>query len=93
MSHPSPIAGHPKVLKAAVFDIITPDLEYGPVAASVEIIAVANGCLDSFPNLAQHYDIHISHSKCESLLFDEYENVVLIVIKCSGRDCVESSSS
>ena len=60
----SSVAGHPKVLKAAVFDIITPDLEYGPIAASVEIIAVASDCLDSFPNLAQNYDIHISHSKC-----------------------------
>jgi translation initiation factor 2-alpha kinase 4 len=60
---PNPVAGHPKVLKAAVFDIITPDLEYGPVAASAEIIAVASDCLDNFPNLAQNYDIHISHSK------------------------------
>jgi eukaryotic translation initiation factor 2-alpha kinase 4 len=61
----SPVAGHPKVLKAAVFNVITPDLEYGPVAASTEIISVVNDCLDSFPNLAQSYDIHISHSKCK----------------------------
>ena len=63
----SPVAGHPKVLKAAVFDIISPELEYGAVAAGAEIIAVASDCLDSFPNLAQNYDIHISHSKCESV--------------------------
>jgi hypothetical protein len=31
--------GHPKVLKAAVFDIISQDLEYGAVAAGAEIIA------------------------------------------------------
>lgn len=67
-SFSSPVAGHPKVLKAAVFDIITPDLEYGPLAAGAEIIAVARDCLDSFPNLAQNYDIHISHSKCKSYL-------------------------
>jgi eukaryotic translation initiation factor 2-alpha kinase 4 len=66
---PSPVAGHPKVLKAAVFDIISPDLEYGAVAAGAEIIAVASDCLDSFPNLAQNYDIHISHSKCESRIY------------------------
>lgn len=66
---PSPVAGHPKVLKAAVFDIISQDLEYGAVAAGAEIIAVASDCLDSFPNLAQNYDIHISHSKCESVVF------------------------
>ncbi|KAF8959858.1 kinase-like domain-containing protein [Flammula alnicola] len=50
---PNPVAGHPKFTKAALFDIIT----------SAEIIAVANDCLDSFPNLSQSYDIHISHSK------------------------------
>ena len=68
----SPVAGHPKVLKAAVFDIISPDLEYGAVAAGAEIIAVASDCLDSFPNLAQNYDIHISHSKCEPAVFIFY---------------------
>ncbi|KAF8148631.1 kinase-like domain-containing protein [Crassisporium funariophilum] len=60
---PSPVAGHPKVQKAAVFDIITPDLETGPIAAGAEIIAVVSDVLDSFPNLTQNYDIHISHSR------------------------------
>jgi hypothetical protein len=68
----SPVAGHPKILKAAVFDIISPDLQYGAVAAGAEIIAVASDCLDSFPNLAQNYDIHISHSKCESVVFKDF---------------------
>jgi translation initiation factor 2-alpha kinase 4 len=58
----SPVAGHPKVQKAAVFDIITPDLLSGPIAAGAELIALANDCLNSFPNLASNYDIHISHS-------------------------------
>ena len=88
----SPVAGHPKVLKAAVFDIISPDLEYGAVAAGAEILAVASDCLDSFPNLAQNYDIHISHSKCEFTLLGFFLFQTLI-IKYSGRDCVESSPS
>ncbi|GLB36853.1 putative anticodon binding domain of tRNAs [Lyophyllum shimeji] len=59
---PNPVAGHPKVQKAAVFDIITPDLESGPLAAGAELLAVAGDCLDSFPNLTPNYDIHASHS-------------------------------
>lgn len=63
----SPVPGHPKFSKAAVFDIISPDLETGPVAAGGEIISVVNCCLDSFPNLSQNHEIHISHSKGQSL--------------------------
>lgn len=73
---PSPVAGHPKVQKAAVFDIITPDLVTGHIAAGAELIAVANDCLNSFPNLASNYDIRISHSK--SMLYHVYDNSFLI---------------
>jgi hypothetical protein len=59
----SGVSGHPRIMKAAVLDIITPDLESGPVAATAEMIAVANDCLNSFPNLVQDCDIRISHSK------------------------------
>lgn len=59
---PNPIPGHPKVSKAAVFDIITPDVAFGPVAASAEVLALTEECLLSFPNLAQLYDINISHA-------------------------------
>lgn len=52
----------PLINKAALFDIITPDLQTGPMAAAAEIIAVASDVLDSFPDLAQQYDIHVSHS-------------------------------
>ncbi len=45
-----------------MFDIITPDLMSGPVAAGAEILAVADNCLDTFPSLAQMYEIHVSHS-------------------------------
>lgn len=55
--------GHPKVSPAAVFDIITPDLTHGPELASAELIGMMSRCLDMFPNLAQNYDIHISHSR------------------------------
>ncbi|RDB27411.1 eIF-2-alpha kinase GCN2 [Hypsizygus marmoreus] len=65
---PNPVAGHPKVQKAAVFDIITPDLAMGPIASGAELIAVAHDCLNSFPNLAPNYDIHISHSKIVELI-------------------------
>ncbi|KIJ97967.1 hypothetical protein K443DRAFT_104703 [Laccaria amethystina LaAM-08-1] len=64
---PNPVAGHPRVSKAAIFDIITQDLGSGLVAAGAEIIAVANNCLSSFPNLSQNYDIHISHSSIVEL--------------------------
>ncbi|KAK0438425.1 kinase-like domain-containing protein [Armillaria borealis] len=59
---PQAVAGHPRPHKAAVFDIITPDLMSGPVAAGAEILAVADNCLDTFPSLAQMYEIHVSHS-------------------------------
>ncbi|KAF9457367.1 kinase-like domain-containing protein [Collybia nuda] len=65
---PNPVAGHPKVQKAAVFDIITPDLMSGPIAAGAELIALANDCLNSFPNLASNYNIHISHSSIVDLV-------------------------
>lgn len=48
-----------------MFDIITQDLASGPIAAGAEVVAVLNDILNSFPNLAQSYDIHVSHSKSE----------------------------
>lgn len=58
-----PVAGHPKVFKAAVFDIISPDLENGPIASSAEVLALIHDCLCSFPGLSDTYEVHISHSK------------------------------
>ncbi|KAF8920390.1 hypothetical protein CPB85DRAFT_1429191 [Mucidula mucida] len=54
--------GHPKPHKAAVFDIITPDLTAGPTAAGAEILAVVNNCLNTFPHLGDRYEIFMSHS-------------------------------
>ncbi|KAK7057453.1 kinase-like domain-containing protein [Favolaschia claudopus] len=56
------VAGHPKFQHAALFDIISTDLTSGPIAAAAEVIAIANDVLDSFPNLNEHYEVHISHS-------------------------------
>lgn len=55
-------AGHPRVAKAAAFDIITPDLLMGPSASAAEAISILNDCLNTFANLGQLYEIHISHS-------------------------------
>lgn len=54
------------MVKAAVLDIITPDMKSGMTAAGAEIILLLNDCLRSFPNLALSYEIHISHSRSES---------------------------
>ncbi|KDQ25175.1 hypothetical protein PLEOSDRAFT_1066383 [Pleurotus ostreatus PC15] len=59
---PNPVAGHPKTTKAAIFDIISPDLTSGPIASAAEIIMIASDLLDGFPSLEQNYDIHVSHS-------------------------------
>ena len=57
--------GHPQVAKAAVFDIITPDLVVGPTAATGEALSIVNDCLNNFASLGQYFEIHISHSKSE----------------------------
>ncbi|PFH46932.1 hypothetical protein AMATHDRAFT_7250 [Amanita thiersii Skay4041] len=65
---PNPLAGHPKVSKAAAFDIITQDLKWGPIAAGAEIISVVDECLNSFPNLGTNYEIRISHAHIVELV-------------------------
>ncbi|PPQ64064.1 hypothetical protein CVT24_008877 [Panaeolus cyanescens] len=81
---PNSVPGHPKYLKAAFFDIITPDVELGPIAAGAEMISIVNDILDNFPNLSQHYDIHISHSKVTELALNrvpaEIRDAVLDII-------------
>lgn len=66
-SFSSMVSGHPRMSKVAVFDIITPDLEWGPAASAAEVISILHACLNTFANIGQHYDIHISHSKGMSL--------------------------
>jgi translation initiation factor 2-alpha kinase 4 len=59
-------------MKAAFLDVVTLDKVWGPIAAIAELLAVANDCLNSFPNLGQKYDVRISHSKSKMrrLLWD-----------------------
>ncbi|TFY77050.1 hypothetical protein EWM64_g6962 [Hericium alpestre] len=64
------VAGHPRVAKAAVFDFITVDVANGPMISSAEAIILMNECLNSFPSLAQHYEIHISHSRIIELALE-----------------------
>ncbi|KDQ55382.1 hypothetical protein JAAARDRAFT_37399 [Jaapia argillacea MUCL 33604] len=73
---PNLIAGHPKFSKAAVFDIITPDLENGPIAATAEAIVVVHRCLDSFPGIGQNYEIRISHSSIPDLALNRVSEEV-----------------
>ena len=54
------------MMKAAVLDIITPDIKNGMIAAGAEMLLLLGDCLRSFPNLAQIYEIHVSHSRSES---------------------------
>ncbi|KAG1849257.1 kinase-like domain-containing protein [Suillus subluteus] len=64
---PNSAPGHPKATKAAVLDVITPDTKHGLMAAGAEFLILLSNCLNSFPNLAQNYEIHISHSKIADL--------------------------
>ncbi|KAL4071177.1 kinase-like domain-containing protein [Scleroderma yunnanense] len=64
---PSSVPGHPRVTKAAVLDIITQDITSCIIAGGAELIMLLNDCLHSFPNLAQSYEIHISHSRIVEL--------------------------
>lgn len=57
---------HPQRLKAAAFDIITPDVTtHGIAAAAAEAILVASECLDVFPKLSStDYTVFVSHARC-----------------------------
>jgi translation initiation factor 2-alpha kinase 4 len=64
---PNSVTGHPKVSKAAVFDIITPDMELGLIASGAEILTMIDELLNSFPGLSSGYEVHISHSSIVDL--------------------------
>ncbi|KAG1772238.1 hypothetical protein EV702DRAFT_1201626 [Suillus placidus] len=61
---------HPKATKAAVLDVITPDTKHGLMVAGAEFLMLLSNCSNSFPNLAQKYEIHISHSKIADLVLN-----------------------
>lgn len=59
---PNGVGGHPKIIKAAIFDIITSDPTIG--VSEAESIAMVSEIIDIFPGLnASTYDVHISHTK------------------------------
>lgn len=61
----SPSGGHPKILKVAVFDIITSDPTIS--VSEAEAIALVSEIIDIFPGLnSAAYDIHVSHNKGDS---------------------------
>ncbi|KAI0696604.1 hypothetical protein BC835DRAFT_1341525 [Cytidiella melzeri] len=66
---PDPVAGHPKTSKAAIFDIITQDMAYGPSASTAEAISIVNDCLNSFANLDK-YEVQLTHTKIHAAVFD-----------------------
>ncbi|KAJ7070074.1 hypothetical protein C8F01DRAFT_1115157 [Mycena amicta] len=85
----SDVAGHPKSQKAALFDIISSDVTSGPLAASAEIIALANNILDSFPNLHENYEIQISHSSIVKIILDRIPRE----LRASVQDILAHSKS
>lgn len=65
--------------KVAVYDIITPDITFGPAAAAAEGIAIFNQCLDLFGDLSQHYHILLSHSSSRWFVFVKEAIIHLLV--------------
>ncbi|KAH8114389.1 kinase-like domain-containing protein [Phellopilus nigrolimitatus] len=62
------LLGHPVVSTAAIFDIITPDTVHGLEVGSAEMITLMDECLGMFPNLANNYQVHVSHSKISEIV-------------------------
>ncbi|KAH7107186.1 kinase-like protein [Auriculariales sp. MPI-PUGE-AT-0066] len=58
--------GHPSTHKLAAFDILTPDMRDGYLAAVAEAIALVDECLTFFPGLGEVYSIDISHPNIET---------------------------
>ncbi len=61
----SPVAGHPRSYKTAIFDIITQDTVSGPCASAAESISIISDCMNSFANLDK-YEIQLSHTQSKS---------------------------
>ncbi|KAG2137935.1 kinase-like domain-containing protein [Suillus clintonianus] len=86
---PNSAPGHPKATKAAVLDVITPDTKHGLMAAGAEFLILLSNCLNSFPNLAQNYELHISHSKIADLAL----NRIPEELRSSVIDIINQSKS
>ncbi|KAI0320013.1 hypothetical protein OF83DRAFT_1275377 [Amylostereum chailletii] len=86
---PNPVAGHPRVSKAAMFDIITTDVANGMAVSTAEAIIIVNECLDSFPSLSQQYEIRISHS----CIIDAALNRVPVEMRSAVVDVITQTKS
>ncbi|KIJ54354.1 hypothetical protein M422DRAFT_73814 [Sphaerobolus stellatus SS14] len=63
--------GHPSIRKAAVVDVITPDLSMGAQPAIAELLGIADRCLNAFPvSEFSSYVIHITHTDIKKDLFN-----------------------
>jgi len=55
--------GHPNIRKAAVVDVITPDVAMGAQPAIAELLGIADQCLNVFPGSDfSDYVVHITHT-------------------------------
>ncbi|KLO11482.1 hypothetical protein SCHPADRAFT_831061 [Schizopora paradoxa] len=61
---------HPKILSAAAFDIITTDLQDGPVVACVELFTLVYEIMKSFPLICENYVMRVSHLGILNLVFE-----------------------
>jgi len=70
------------VSKAAILDIITNDIAHGASISTAECIVIVNECLDTFPTLAQQYDIRISHTSSMFYSLGRHILLMQLVIDC-----------
>ncbi|KAF8527423.1 hypothetical protein BU17DRAFT_81573 [Hysterangium stoloniferum] len=63
--------GHPNVRKAAVVDIITPDLTLSAAPAVAELLGIADQCLNAFPGPElQDYVIQVTHTDIKTQIYN-----------------------
>ncbi|KAF8580136.1 Serine/threonine-protein kinase [Ramaria rubella] len=63
--------GHPNVRKAAVVDVITPDLTMGAQPAVAELLGIADQCLNAFPGPEfSDYVVHITHTDVKECVYN-----------------------
>ena len=59
------LSGHPQSMKAAIFDIITPDLEHGLAAGVSEAMCIVDECVALFPGMQDaEFEVVLTHTKC-----------------------------
>lgn len=66
---PSVPGTHPRAMKFAVCDVITPDIAMGPLASTAEMLTITQEILAAFPTCSQNFDLCVSHSKSQCTIF------------------------